>query len=55
MKLILETLEFCKENDLYDKHVNIALGINKIPSTIKEGLYQVKIKNKRIEQWQKEK
>mgnify|MGYP003114072267 FL=1 len=55
MKLILEALEFCKENDLYDKHINIALGINKIPSTIKEGLYQVKIRNKRIEQWQKEK
>tara|TARA_R100000734_G_C3282977_1_gene76212 strand:+ start:682 stop:849 length:168 start_codon:yes stop_codon:yes gene_type:complete len=53
MKIILEALEFCKENKLYDKHINIALGINKVPMSIKEGLYQIKIHNKRIEQWNK--
>lgn len=48
MKLILEALEFCKENKLYDKHINIALGKNKIPMSIKEGLNQLKLK-----EWQK--
>ena len=45
MKIILEALEFCKENKLYDKHINIALGINKVPLSIKEGLNQIKIEN----------
>ena len=45
MKTILEALEFCKENKLYDKHINIALGINKVPMTIKEGLQQIKLRN----------
>ena len=45
MKLILEALEFCKENKLYDKHINIALGINKIPLSIREALNQIKIEN----------
>tara|TARA_R100000353_G_scaffold52011_1_gene41296 strand:+ start:3469 stop:3618 length:150 start_codon:yes stop_codon:yes gene_type:complete len=44
MKLILEALEFCKENKLYDKNINIALGINKVPMTIKEGLQQLRFK-----------
>ena len=44
MKLILEALEFCKENKLYDKHINIALGKNKIPMSIKEGLNQLRFK-----------
>lgn len=44
MKKILEALEFCKENKLYDKHINIALGINKVPITIKEGLEQLRFK-----------
>tara|TARA_R100001086_G_scaffold211415_1_gene127377 strand:+ start:165 stop:302 length:138 start_codon:yes stop_codon:yes gene_type:complete len=44
MKLILEALEFCKENKLYDKHINIALGKNKIPMSIKEGLQQLRFK-----------
>ena len=42
MKLILEALEFCKQNKLYDKHINIALGKNKIPMSIKEGYKQYK-------------
>ena len=46
MKIILEALEFCKENKLYDRHINIALGVNKVPMSIREGLYQIKIHNK---------
>jgi hypothetical protein len=45
MKTILEALEFCKENKIYDKHINIALGINKVPMTIKEGLNQLRMQN----------
>jgi len=44
MKTILEALELCKEHKLYDKHINIALGINKIPMTIKEGINQLRMK-----------
>ena len=44
MKTILEALEFCKENNLYDVHINIALGINKVPMTIKEGMQQIRFK-----------
>lgn len=45
MKIILEALEFCKENKIYDKHINIALGMNKLPMSIREGLNQLKLKN----------
>ena len=44
MKIILEALEFCKENKLYDKHINIALGKNKFVETFEEGELQNKIK-----------
>jgi len=44
LKTILEALEFCKDNKLYDKHINIALGINKVPMTIKEGMQQIRFK-----------
>lgn len=44
MKTILEALEFCKKNKLYDKHIRIALGINKVPMTIKEGMQQIRFK-----------
>jgi len=43
MKTILEALELCKEHKLYDKHINIALGINKAPMTIKEGINQLRM------------
>jgi hypothetical protein len=43
LKTILEALEFCKENKIYDKHINIALGINKVPMTIREGLNQLRM------------
>jgi len=36
MKTILEALELCKEHKLYDKHINIALGINKAPESFKD-------------------
>jgi hypothetical protein len=44
MKTILEALEFCKANNLYSKHINIALGINKVPMTIKEGMQQIRFR-----------
>ena len=44
MKTILEALEFCKENNLYSEHINIALGINKVPMTLKEGFNQLRMK-----------
>jgi hypothetical protein len=44
VKTILEALEFCKENKLYDKHIKIALGINKVPMTIKEGMQQIRFR-----------
>ena len=47
MKIILEALAFCKEHKLYDKNINIALGKNKVPMTIKEGLEQL-----RFRKWQ---
>lgn len=45
MKIILEALEFCKENKLYDKHINIAIGKNKLAQTFKEGEIQRYIKD----------
>ena len=44
MKTILEALEFCKDNKLYDKYIRIALGINKVPLTIREGMQQIRLK-----------
>ena len=44
MKLILEALEFCKDNKLYDKHINIALGKNIYAQTWEQGEIQLKIK-----------
>jgi len=38
IKVLIEGLEFCKQNKLYDKHINIALGVNKVPMSIREGL-----------------
>ena len=43
MKTILEALEFCKANNLYSKHINIALGINKVPMTIREGFNKLRM------------
>jgi hypothetical protein len=44
VKTILEALEFCKKNNLYSEHINIALGINKVPLTFKEGFNQLRMK-----------
>ena len=43
MKTILEALEFCRENKLYSENIKIALGIYKIPMSIREGINQLKI------------
>ena len=44
MKLILEALEFCKENNIYGKYINIALGKNKFVETFEECELQNKMK-----------
>ena len=44
MKTILEALQFCKENKLYDKHIKIALGKNKTPMTLKEAINHLRLK-----------
>tara|TARA_B100000900_G_scaffold402234_1_gene407882 strand:+ start:368 stop:523 length:156 start_codon:yes stop_codon:yes gene_type:complete len=44
IKTLLEGLEFCKEHKIYDKNIIIALGKNKVPMTIKEGLEQLRFK-----------
>jgi hypothetical protein len=44
VKTIIEALEFCKANKLYDKHIRIALGINKVPTTFKEAFNQLRLK-----------
>lgn len=44
MKTILEALELCKENNLYDKHINIALGINKAPESFKDVFNYLRLK-----------
>ena len=46
MRDILDALEFCKENKLYSKHINIALGINKFAETWEEGELQYNMKKK---------
>ena len=44
IKTLLEGLELCKEHKIYDENIIIALGKNKVPMTIKEGLKQLKFK-----------
>jgi hypothetical protein len=44
VKTIIEALEFCKANKLYDKNIKIALGINKVPTTFKEAFNQLRLK-----------
>ena len=44
IKVLLEGLEFCKEHKIYDKNIIIALGKNKVPMTIKEGMQQIRLK-----------
>ena len=43
MKTILEAVEFCKENNLYSEHIKIALGMNKVPLTLKEAFNQLRM------------
>ena len=44
MKTILEALEFCKENKLYDEHIRIALGLNKAPKSFREVLNYLRLR-----------
>ena len=37
MKKLIEALEFIKEVEIYDKNIVIALGVNKLALTLKEG------------------
>ena len=43
-EIILKALEFCKENKLFDNNIKIALGVNKVALTFKEGFNQLKLK-----------
>tara|TARA_R110001599_G_scaffold201777_1_gene398504 strand:- start:529 stop:666 length:138 start_codon:yes stop_codon:yes gene_type:complete len=44
MKTILEALEFCKNNKLYGKNINIALGINKAPESFEDVFNYLRLK-----------
>tara|TARA_R100000742_G_C4242714_1_gene62127 strand:+ start:54 stop:209 length:156 start_codon:yes stop_codon:yes gene_type:complete len=44
MKELIEALEFCKEHNIYDKYINIALGKNLYAQTWEEGAIQIKIR-----------
>lgn len=48
METLLQALEFVKAHNLYDKHINIALGINKVALSFKEALTQIKMENERL-------
>ena len=45
IKVLLEGLEFCKDNYVFDKYINIAIGRNKLAQTFKEGGIQRNIKD----------
>lgn len=47
MKTLIEALEFIKEIEVYDKNIIIALGVNKLALTLKEGFYIKKLENER--------
>jgi len=51
MKELLDGLEFCKENNIYDTHINIALGINKVALSFREGFNQIKMENEKSNSW----
>ena len=46
MKTLIEALEFIKEIKVYDKNIIIALGVNKLALTLKEGFYIKKLEDK---------
>ncbi len=45
IKVLIEGLEFCKDNYVFDKYINIAIGRNKLAQTFKEGEIQRNIKD----------
>jgi hypothetical protein len=47
MKTILEALELIKEIEVYDKNIIIALGVNKLALSVKEGFYVKKLEDER--------
>jgi hypothetical protein len=47
MKTLIEALELIKEIKVYDKNIIIALGVNKLALTLKEGFYINKLENER--------
>jgi len=51
MKTILDGLEFIKEIKAYDKNIIIALGVNKVALTIKEGFYIKKLEDESKNNW----
>jgi hypothetical protein len=46
MKTLIEALEFIKEIKVYDENIIIALGVNKLALTLKEGFYIKKLEDK---------
>ena len=46
MKTILDALELIKEIEAYDKNIIIALGVNKLALSVKEGFYVKKLEDK---------
>jgi hypothetical protein len=44
MKDLIEALQFCKENNIFDTNINIALGLNLYVQTFEEAAIQNKIK-----------
>lgn len=47
MKTLIEALEFIKEIKVYDENIIIALGVNKLALTLKEGFYVKKLEDER--------
>lgn len=44
MKDLIEALQFCKDNNIFDTNINIALGRNLYVQTFEEAAIQNKIK-----------
>lgn len=49
MKTLLDALLLIKDIEVYDENIIIALGVNKLALTFKEGFYFKKLEDKRKE------
>ena len=49
MKTLLDALLLIKDIKVYDENIIIALGVNKVALTLKEGFYIKKLEDKRKE------